>query len=91
MEDFVTWHNKRTVNRIDKDEECSCNLKEEYKKQVGLSNKKCLDCGNEITMITDYEWFCPNCGNDGIFKTNPNNKIKLHHEILKQIAEDERK
>ena len=33
MEDFITWHNKRTINRIDSEEECSCILKEEYEKE----------------------------------------------------------
>jgi hypothetical protein len=30
MIDFVSWHNERTVNKIDFPEECNCNLKEEW-------------------------------------------------------------
>jgi len=27
---------------------------------------KCPRCGKEVQFVTDYEWVCPNCGEDGI-------------------------
>jgi len=27
---------------------------------------KCPRCGKEVQFITDIEWVCPNCGEDGI-------------------------
>lgn len=30
MQDFVTWHNERTINKINSIEECSCVLKDDY-------------------------------------------------------------
>jgi len=38
MQDFVEWHNTQTLNKIDHYSECSCNLKDEWKK-MGIKEK----------------------------------------------------